>query len=377
MRARRHRRRGGLADEDRALVADDLGAHVVAPGTGARDVQRGDRAAVEAHRHRRVVEVADRLELRVDRALPGRVHLDRLLAEEPARGVVVVRRHVEQEAAGRNRILGLGRPHVAGDADHEQRPADVAGVDPPPSPRPTARRSAGGSRPARPSRPRRPPRAPRRARRASSRPASRGTGASPPRARHTPARRGRSSGRRGRPHRCPTPRTARRRCTRARRAPARRQLPAPAGSTRPRRAGPSQRSAFRAWTVPIPPRPATPSLTLDTANATMTASQSLAQPFEERSRRDARGRREESRRLGVDGLARPERARRALRPDARRGRRRRPRRSSSSRRSSPGRCARRPLTRSASSSRTSRARSTPRRSRAHRRRCTTPATARC
>ena len=53
------------------------------------------------------------LELRVDRACRRHDDLDRLLTEKPARRVVVVRGHVDQEPAGRSRILGLRRPHVA------------------------------------------------------------------------------------------------------------------------------------------------------------------------------------------------------------------------------------------------------------------------
>ena len=91
----------------------------------------------------------------------------------------------------------------------------------------------------------------------------------------------------------------------------------------------------------------------------MTASQSLAQPFGERSDGDARRRRRVRGRLRVDGLARAERARRALRARRAPPCSRPPTSSSSSRRTSPARCGRGRPSRSASSSPTSRARSTP------------------
>src|SRR5205814_2598364 len=65
----------------------------------------GEAAPVEADGDGGVVEVAELLELRVDRRLPCRVDADRLLGEKPAGRVVLVRGHVEQESSGRQRIL--------------------------------------------------------------------------------------------------------------------------------------------------------------------------------------------------------------------------------------------------------------------------------
>ena len=135
-------------------------------------------------------------------------------------------------------------------------------------------------------------------------------------------------------------RTTRRRCTRATPSSARRPpRRAPAGPRRPpTSSAPGVRRAFSAWTVPIPPRPATPSrkgrVALDTARATMAASQSLAQSISKPGVERAAGtpcayrrpspqgdpcrRRRGGRRLGVDGLARPKRPRRACTRDPRR-----------------------------------------------------------
>ena len=113
--------------------------------------------------------------------LPRRVRLDRLLPEEPAGGVVVVRGHVDEEAAGRR-----PDPRARASARRARRrrrrsgPSDRALGDAPPGLDPARRRSGGGSRPGRPApdaaarradaRPAPPP---------SSRPASRGRGACP------------------------------------------------------------------------------------------------------------------------------------------------------------------------------------------------------
>jgi hypothetical protein len=99
-------------------------------------VNGGQPSAVEANRDRSVVEIAECLELRVDRRLAHDEDLGRLLGEEPGRGVVVVRGHVEEEAAGRRRVFRLGRPHVASDAEDEERPADRALGDASPRLRP-------------------------------------------------------------------------------------------------------------------------------------------------------------------------------------------------------------------------------------------------
>ena len=195
----RRRRRGrqrhagrdaALPTKQRALVADDLGAHVVTPRARARDVQRRDAAAVEADRDGGVVEVAERLELGEHRRLPRRVHLDRLLAEKPARGVVVVRRHVDAGTRRPGRgSSGSGVRTSRATPTTSERPSDRARGDEPPRPPPArveaavvadlhdrSGRARGRSARARRGRP------------ASSRPASRGTGASRPRAPRTPAR---------------------------------------------------------------------------------------------------------------------------------------------------------------------------------------------
>src|SRR5439155_19091284 len=118
----RHR----VADQQRPLVTNDLHPHVMPPGTRARDVQCGDAAAVETNGDGGIVEIAELRELRIDRRLSRRVRLDRLLAEKPARGVVVMRGHVDEEATAGDRILRRRRADVARDADDQQRPADRA-----------------------------------------------------------------------------------------------------------------------------------------------------------------------------------------------------------------------------------------------------------
>src|SRR5581483_7559494 len=92
----------------------------------ARDVRRREAAAVEARRHDTVVEIAERLQLRVDESLPERVHLDRLLAEEPARRVVVVNGHVQEEPARVGRELALGPFRVAARREDDEGLADRA-----------------------------------------------------------------------------------------------------------------------------------------------------------------------------------------------------------------------------------------------------------
>ena len=223
---------------------------------------------------------------------------------------------------------GSGRAHVARDAEHEQRAPDRALPHPPPRLRP-ARVEApvvadlddelGTRRP-------RPP-APPPARRRWSRPASRGRGACPASSTaHGPGGVVDRPGRERRPRRRRRRRAAPRRCRR--RTPS--SAPTAAALAGPRRGDRDELRPGEALHVarmerPMPPRPATPSLvTLDTAGPTMTASQSLAQPFEEREGDHARRRRRACRRLRVDGLARPERRRRAVRPDPR-GRAARPR----------------------------------------------------
>src|SRR5207249_12217786 len=63
--------RGCVADEDRALVADDLEANVVSPGARPRDVQRRDTTSAEPNGDGRVVEIPARPEPRVDRRPAG------------------------------------------------------------------------------------------------------------------------------------------------------------------------------------------------------------------------------------------------------------------------------------------------------------------
>ena len=294
-------------------------------------------------------------------------------AEEPARRVVVVRGHVDagSRRPGRGSSGSGVRTSRATPTTSSGRPIAPASTQRA-APRATARRSGGGSRPARPSRPRA----------AAARTAS--CPASDRRARlleeqvlpgleHRARPLGVVDRARGEDDRVDVVRGEELLvgATRARRARAPPPPPAPAGSRRPRRAARRRaRARFAHGPSPIPPSPATPSLhALTQRDATMTASQSLAQPFAERSdgRRSPTSREDAgvssstaSRALNGRGEL-SERTRAAVR-------RGRATRSSSSRRSSPARCARRRPTRSASSSPTSRARSTPRRSRAPRRR---------
>ena len=97
--------------------------------------------------------------------------------------------------------------------------------------------------------------------------------------------RDRRSGLRPRLRRRRLRRAARRRATRSRRArPPPRAPPAP-GRLRPRRAARPISRAFRAWTMPIRRalRRRSHVAPLDSAEASMAASQSLAQPIEERA----------------------------------------------------------------------------------------------
>src|SRR3954469_6448821 len=67
--ARREESRVDLADERRAVRADDLAANVVPVRARARDVRRGQRAVVEADCHDAVVDIAQSFQLRVDARL--------------------------------------------------------------------------------------------------------------------------------------------------------------------------------------------------------------------------------------------------------------------------------------------------------------------
>ncbi len=87
-------------------------------------MRNGDAAAREADRHDAVVEVAEVRELGIDERLPCNRHLDGLVVEEPARRVVVVRRHVQQKPARVPRILASGPLGIAArEQDDERRPA--------------------------------------------------------------------------------------------------------------------------------------------------------------------------------------------------------------------------------------------------------------
>ena len=109
-----------------ALGAMHLEALVVAVGRAPRAADLAEPARAGPEDHQRRVDVAEPADLGLDQAAAGGEHLDRLLAEQPAREVEVVDHHVAVQPARDLDVGGRRRAGVArGDRD-QLEPADPA-----------------------------------------------------------------------------------------------------------------------------------------------------------------------------------------------------------------------------------------------------------
>ena len=86
-------------DQQRALRAEDLAAHVIAVATVARQIDGDDRASIEFKHRDQVVDVSDVGERRVDNGRGVGPHSNHAATAEPFGQVVLVNSTVDRQAA--------------------------------------------------------------------------------------------------------------------------------------------------------------------------------------------------------------------------------------------------------------------------------------